>query len=123
MFAAESLHDWHGMDVLDFVGGTIGVFDAVYFDAASMVPIFVAIKLARRPRRQLLLAPSAGVTVAPDYIRVPFHKAQVRHSPRVEPMGTLSLGQERRVFDHYHMSHGSDTSRLTRLVAPTTRTA
>lgn len=111
MFAAESLRDWVGKQVIDPSGAKIGEMEAVYVDTTSDDPSFATVEVGMIGRHWLAFVPLDGATVSPDAVRVAFDKKQVTDAPSIATDGELAAEAEPEVFSHYGMATGNGQAR------------
>jgi hypothetical protein len=105
MFEVENIRAWRGHDVVDVDGHKIGTLEAIYVDTATDQPAFGTVKVGVPTRHRLLFVPLAKATVAPEHVRLPLNKKQVRHAPSIAIDGELPAGEEEAVFAHYDMPY------------------
>jgi len=105
LFEAENIRDWRDRDVLDPDGHKIGELEAVYVDTTTDEPAFATVKVGMIGRHRLAFVPLAGTSVGPGWIRVAYHKKQVKDAPTIDMDGELPAGDEAAVFAHYALPY------------------
>ena len=76
MFEADDIRDWIDHDVVDEKGSKIGKLESYYYDTASDVPAFAAVKVGIIGRTRLIFVPLGGARVAPGHVRVLVEKGR-----------------------------------------------
>ena len=112
----QSVADWHGKELIDCDGATIGKLERVYFDVETDEPQFGTVKEGFMGRH-LTFVPLIGATIGPDALRVSVSRNQVKepHDPagrrhaltgrRIGPLPPL------RAQLHPHRHHNRATAR------------
>ena len=117
MFEAADIREWRGHDVVDDAGHKIGTLESVYVDTGSDEPSFATITVGLPTRHRLVFVPLTGATVGPGYLKVTYHKRQVKGAPSIGIDGELPAGDEEAIFKHYGLSYqpgGGGERRLAR---------
>src|SRR5215218_11300731 len=98
----EDFAAWSGRDVLDPDGGRLGAVEAIFLDEATGVPEWV---LVRVEDGDAAFVPLVGANVEARSIRVEQPSDRVSAAPRPEPAETLSVADERRLYEHYGLAY------------------
>jgi PRC-barrel domain len=113
MIEAANIREWRGHNVVDPKGHKIGELEAVYVDTATDLPSFGTVKVGILNRQRLVFVPLDQATVGPGYVKVPYHKHQVKDAPSIGTDGELPAGDEEAIFRHYGLTYepGADGER------------
>jgi ribosomal 30S subunit maturation factor RimM len=76
VIGVDQIEAWRGQRVIDPDGEQLGKLDEVFFDAASGMPLLIAVKSGLLGRKSTLV-PINDATVGPDYVRVTHRKEVV----------------------------------------------
>ena len=97
--------EWHGKDLIDPAGETIGKLEDVYFDVETDQPQFATIKEGLIGRH-LTFVPLNDVTIGPDSLQVSVSKAQVKSAPNIALEGDdLSQADESILYHYYQLNY------------------
>jgi hypothetical protein len=97
---------WPGRDVVGPDGERLGAVEQIFLDEATGVPEWVLVSLGD----DSAFVPLAGASVEETSIRVDQDRAHVEAAPRPEPAETLSVGDERRLYEHYGLAYSQAES-------------
>ena len=102
----EDFGAWSGRDVLGPDGDRLGAVELIFLDEASGVPEWVLVKLDDGA----VFVPLAGATVEEQSIRVGQAADRVAGAPRVDVGDTLSVADEKRLYEHYGLDYSREES-------------
>jgi sporulation protein YlmC with PRC-barrel domain len=102
----EDFSAWSGRDVVDADGERLGAIEEIFLDEATGVPEWVLVKLDDGE----VFVPLAGAMVGDHSIRVGQPGERVAAAPRVEVGETLSVADEKRLYEHYGLEYSSAES-------------
>ena len=102
----DDFSDWSGRDVVDADGGRLGAIDLIFLDEATGTPEWVLVKLDDRE----VFVPLAGAMLGDHSIRVEQPSERVAAAPEVEIGETLSVADEKRLYEHYGLEYSSADS-------------
>ena len=113
MYEAANIREWRGHDVVDANGHKIGTLEAVYVDTVTDLPSFGTVTVGIPTRHRLVFVPLDQATVGPGYVKVSYHKKQVKDAPSIGTDGELPAGDEEAIFKHYGLTYepGADGER------------
>jgi hypothetical protein len=97
---------WTGRDVLGPDGERLGAVEVIFLDEATGVPEWVLVSVDDGPA----FVPLAGATVEERSIRVEQTRERIAGAPRPEPAETLSVADERRLYEHYGLAYSQAES-------------
>ena len=97
---------WAGRDVLGPDGERLGAVELIFLDEATGVPEWVLVSLDDGSA----FVPLAGASVEERAIRVEQPRERVADAPRPEPAETLSVADERRLYEHYGLAYSREES-------------
>jgi hypothetical protein len=97
---------WTGRDVLGPDGGRLGAVDVIFLDEATGVPEWVLVSVDDRAA----FVPLAGASVEEAAIRVDQDRERVHAAPQVEVGDTLSVADEKRLYEHYGLEYSREES-------------
>jgi hypothetical protein len=103
----EDFTAWSGRDVLDPDGDRLGAVEAIFLDEATGVPEWVLVRLGDD---DAAFVPLVGANVEERAIRIEQAADRVSAAPRPEPAETLSVADERRLYEHYGLSYSDEES-------------
>ena len=92
---------WAGRDVLAPGGDRLGAVDQIFLDEATGTPEWVLVTLDDGAA----FVPLAGATVEERSIRVDQDAERVQAAPRPEAGETLSVADEKRLYEHYGLEY------------------
>jgi hypothetical protein len=121
VFEVEDIRDWVGKDVGDNEGLKIGTLESIYFDTATQLPAFAAVKTGIVGRHRLLFVPLEGSTVSPNHLQVTPDKKTIKDATTIDGDGDgdgdgeLTAEQEPELFAHYGMPYSRGASGERRL--------
>jgi uncharacterized protein YrrD len=105
MVTHQKLAEWHGKELVDWDGESIGKLEDVYVDVETDEPMFGTVKEGLIGRH-LTFVPLGEVTIGPDNLRVAVSKEQVREAPNIETEGEeLSQADESLLYHHYQLNY------------------
>jgi hypothetical protein len=97
---------WAGRDVLGPDGDRLGAVDTIFLDEATGVPEWVLVGRDDGPA----FVPLAGASVEERAIRVGQDADRVAAAPRPEAGETLSVADEKRLYEHYGLEYSQAES-------------
>ena len=97
---------WSGRDVLGPGGDRLGAVDEIFLDEATGVPEWVLVSRDDGPA----FVPLAGASVEERAIRVEQDAERVAAAPRPEVGETLSVADEKRLYEHYGLEYSQAES-------------
>jgi hypothetical protein len=101
----QSVAEWHGKELIDCDGATIGKLERVYFDVETDEPQFGTVKEGFMGRH-LTFVPLVGATIGPDTLRVSVSRNQVKDAPTIQHDGdTLSPADESALYHHFELNY------------------
>ena len=112
----ERLADWRGAEVLDPQGDKLGKIEAVWYDAETDDPAFIAVRSGLLGKR-LQLVPLRGASVGRNHLRVAFAKADLKGAPALAADEELSAEAEESSYRFFGMDYtpvGTGARRLAR---------
>jgi hypothetical protein len=104
----EDCAAWTGRDVLAPGGERLGAVEMIFLDEETDRPEWVLVRLDDAERATFV--PLAGATVEERSIRVEHDRARVAAAPTIDVEETLTVDEERRLYDHYGLSYSRDES-------------
>lgn len=99
---------WPGREVHASDGGPLGRIDAIFLDEATDVPEWVLVRLDDDGGAAFV--PLAGATVQASAIRVDQDRDRIGAAPRPDAGQTLSVAEERRLYEHYGLAYSESES-------------
>ncbi len=101
----QGVAEWHGKEVVDRDGETIGKLERVYFDVETDEPQFGTVKEGFMGRH-LTFVPLTGATIGPDNVKVSASKGQVKDAPTIQEDGdALSPADESALYHHFELNY------------------
>jgi len=97
---------WTGRDVLASDGERLGGVELIFLDEATRVPEWVLVGLDDSSA----FVPLAGASVEERAIRVDQPRERIADAPRPDPAETLSVADERRLYEHYGLAYSREES-------------
>ena len=97
---------WSGRDVVGPDGERLGAVDLIFLDEATRVPEWVLVRLDDGTA----FVPLAGASVEERSIRVAQARERVEAAPAVEVGDTLSVADEKRLYEHYGLDYSREES-------------
>src|SRR5829696_9000550 len=104
----EDFGAWTGRDVLAPDGDRLGAVEMIFLDEETDRPEWVLVRLDEGDGSTFV--PLAGATVEERSIRVEQDRAKVTSAPSVDADETLTVDQERRLYDHYGLGYSREES-------------
>jgi len=98
-------HNWLERGVVDRNGEPIGHADGLYSDNRTGEPTFLLVK-GGLFGIHMHFVPLQGAELAGEDIKVAWDKDTIAHAPKIAADDSLSVEEERRLFDHYGMHFG-----------------
>lgn len=92
---------WSGRDVVGSGGDRLGAVGEIYLDEATGVPEWVLVSLEDGSA----FVPLAGASVEGQSVRVAQDAERVAAAPRPEVGETLSVADEKRLYEHYGLQY------------------
>jgi hypothetical protein len=102
----QDFEAWAGRDVLAPGGDRLGAVDQIFLDEATGTPEWVLVNLDDGAA----FVPLAGATVEERSIRVDQDAERVQAAPRPEAGETLSVRDEKRLYEHYGLEYSQAES-------------
>ena len=102
----QDFEAWAGRDVLAPGGDRLGAVDQIFLDEATGTPEWVLVTLDDGAA----FVPLAGATVEARSIRVDQNAERVQAAPRPEAGETLSVRDEKRLYEHYGLEYSQAES-------------
>src|SRR4051794_15117894 len=104
----EDYSAWSGRDVLTTDGDRLGTVDLIFLDEATDQPEWVLVRLEDGDRSAFV--PLAGANVEDRAIRVEPDRERITAAPRMAVEETLSVADERRLYEHYGLAYSHEES-------------
>ncbi|MEU3958277.1 PRC-barrel domain-containing protein [Streptomyces buecherae] len=105
MIHAADVREWRDRYVVDTESRRIGVLEAVYVDTTTDQPAIATVRTGLPTRRRLVFVPLADAIAGPDYLRVGYARALVKHAPSIGTDDVLPAEQEEAIFKHYGLPY------------------
>jgi hypothetical protein len=102
----QDFEAWAGRDVLAPDGDRLGAVDQIFLDEATGAPEWVLVSLDDGAA----FVPLAGATVEERSIRVDQDAERVQAAPRPDAGETLSVADEKRLYEHYRLEYSQAES-------------
>lgn len=102
----DDFGDWSGRDVTGPDGERLGAVDLIFLDEATGVPEWVLVRLDDGTA----FVPLAGASVEERSVRVAQPRERVAAAPLVEVGDTLSIADEKRLYEHYGLEYSREES-------------
>lgn len=102
----QDFEAWAGRDVLAPDGDRLGAVDLIFLDEATGAPEWVLVSLDDGAA----FVPLAGATVEERSIRVDQDAERVQAAPRPDAGETLSVADEKRLYEHYGLEYSQAES-------------
>jgi hypothetical protein len=102
----QDFEAWAGRDVLGPGGDRLGAVDQIFLDEATGTPEWVLVTLDDGAA----FVPLAGAIVEEQSIRVDQDAERIQAAPRPEAGETLSVGDEKRLYEHYGLEYSQAES-------------
>jgi hypothetical protein len=99
---------WPGREVNSSDGGPLGRVDAIFLDEATGAPEWVLVRLDDDGGAAFV--PLSGATVEASAITVDQGRDRIVAAPRPETGQTLSVADERRLYEHYGLAYSESES-------------
>jgi len=104
----EDYSAWTGRDVLTSGGDRLGAVELIFLDEATDLPEWVLVRLEDGDDNAFV--PLAGASVEERSIRVEADRERIAASPRIDADETLSVADERRLYEHYDLAYSRQES-------------
>src|SRR3954468_5167761 len=104
----EDYSAWSGRDVLTADGDRLGTVDLIFLDEATDLPEWVLVRL--EDGDDSTCAPPAGANVEVRGTRVEPERERIAAAPRMGVEETLSVAEERRLYEHYGLAYSQEES-------------
>src|SRR3954463_15501237 len=104
----EDYSAWSGRDVLTADGDRLGTVDLIFLDESTDLPEWVLVRLEDGDDRTFV--PLAGANVEDRAIRVEVERERIAAAPRTGVEDTLSVADERRLYEHYGLAYSQEES-------------
>ncbi len=96
---------WKG-DRLDELGGAnVGRVDGAFVDAETGQPEWLVARMGRFGHHTLV--PARDAVEGVGHIWVPFTRDVIRRAPKIDPVASLTVNEERALLDHYGIGGGA----------------
>src|SRR5215211_6390450 len=105
----EDFGAWTGRDVLAPDGERLGAVEMIFLDEETDRPEWVLVRLDDDGDGPAFV-PLAGATVEERSIRVEHDRAKVASAPTIGVDETLTVDEERRLYDHYGLGYSREES-------------
>ncbi|QKW51337.1 PRC-barrel domain-containing protein [Streptomyces buecherae] len=105
MIHAADVREWRDRHVVDTESRRIGVLEAVYVDTTTDQPAIATVRTGLPTRRRLVFVPLADAIAGPDYLRVRYARALVKHAPSIGTDDVLPAEHEEAIFKHYGLPY------------------
>ena len=101
----RDIAEWHGKQLIDRNGETIGKLEDVYIDVETDEPEFGTVKEGFL-ERHLTFVPLTAITIGPDNLQVSVSRQQVKDAPNIQREGDeLSQADESALYHHYELNY------------------
>jgi hypothetical protein len=104
----EDYSAWTGRDVLTADGDRLGAVEMIFLDEATDAPEWVLVRLEDGDESAVI--PLAGANVEERAIRVEPARDRIAAAPRIDVDETLSVADERRLYEHYGLAYSQEES-------------
>jgi hypothetical protein len=104
----EDYSAWTGRDVLTADGDRLGAVEMIFLDEATDAPEWVLVRLEDDDGSAVI--PLAGANVEERAIRVEPARDRIAAAPRIDVDETLSVADERRLYEHYGLAYSQEES-------------
>ena len=104
----EDFSAWTGRDVVGADGDRLGAVELIFLDEATDLPEWVLVRLDGDDAAAFV--PLAGATVEERSIRVEQARDRVTAAPRLDVEETLTVAEERRLYEHYGLAYSQQES-------------
>ena len=95
-----------GQELRGSDGEKLGTIEEIYLDSESNEPEWALVTTGMFGTKQSFV-PLSGMSQEGDTATVPFDKATVKDSPKIDPDGQLSEREESELYRHYGRDYGS----------------
>jgi hypothetical protein len=102
----QDFEAWAGRDVLAPDGDRLGAVELIFLDEATSTPEWVLVALDDGAA----FVPLAGATVEERSVRVGQDAERVQSAPRIDADETLSVADEKRLYEHYGLEYSQEES-------------
>jgi uncharacterized protein (TIGR02271 family) len=106
MPTTDEVLTWRGQDLRSSDGDKLGTIEEIYLDAETREPEWALITTGMFGTKQSFV-PLRDASASDDGVTVPFDKATVKDSPKVDPDGQLSESEEAELYRHYGLDYSS----------------
>jgi uncharacterized protein (TIGR02271 family) len=96
-----------GQELRGSDGEKLGTIEEIYLDTGTDQPEWALVTTGMFGTKQSFV-PLEGMRQEGDTVTVPYDKATVKDSPKVDPDGALSEREEEELYRHYGRESGSD---------------
>jgi hypothetical protein len=104
----EDYSAWTGRDVLTADGDRLGAVEVIFLDEATDAPEWVLVRVEDGDGNVVI--PLAGAKVEERAIRVEPGRDRIAAAPRIDVDETLSVADERRLYEHYGLAYSQEES-------------
>lgn len=104
----EDYSAWTGRDVLTADGDRVGAIEVIFLDEATDAPEWVLVRVEDGDGSVVI--PLAGASVEEQAIRVEPARDRIAAAPRIDVDETLSVADERRLYEHYGLAYSQEES-------------
>jgi sporulation protein YlmC with PRC-barrel domain len=98
---------WRGKTIVDRDGEKVGKLGDVYLDRETDLPAYAAVNTGLFGTKESFVQ-LADAEPAGDDIQVPYEKAHVLDSPKIDPGVALTVEEERLLDEHYRPTPAAD---------------
>jgi sporulation protein YlmC with PRC-barrel domain len=106
MGAMEDAKSLVGKNLLGTDGEKIGRINAIYVDAGTGEPEWVAVNMGGLLGGKVAFAPVAQVTREGEDAVVAYEKQHVKHAPKAQTEGAMSPAEEEKLCGYYGIDRG-----------------
>src|SRR4051794_19627317 len=104
----EDYSAWTGRDVFTADGDRVGAIEVIFLDEATDAPEWVLVRVEDGDGSVVI--PLAGASVEEQAIRVEPARDRIAAAPRIDVDETLSVADERRLYEHYGLAYSQEES-------------
>ena len=104
----EDYSAWTGRDVLTADGDRLGAVEVIFLDEATDAPEWVLVRVEDGDGNVVI--PLAGAKFEERAIRVEPGRDRIAAAPRIDVDETLSVADERRLYEHYGLAYSQEES-------------
>jgi uncharacterized protein (TIGR02271 family) len=109
MPTTNDVRTWREQDLFGSDGEKLGKIEEIYLDNESGEPEWALVTTGMFGTKQSFV-PLRDASASDDGVTVPFDKATVKDSPKVDPDGQLSESEEAELYRHYGREYSAGDS-------------